>query len=520
HSEARSWSILSEDPYEEAAQQLFEQASHSPDYVPKDHVPVFVPKFEHPEDLVPAEDEKDRATVRAEIEVLRSERLAYEQEGIQTREALARSEAYCRALEARVAVLETHARCLEQIMARTRRGQTPPPTNPNNMTPEAVQAMIDQTLLRNSDGRDGSHSSHAENPRNMHTARPCYYVDFMKCHPLNFKGTEGTVGFIRWIEKMESVFNISGDNNIPAYTNRFQELALICTKFVSNMTEKVDKYIIGLPDNIYGNVKSLKPKMLDETIELANDLMDQKIRTYAERKSDSKRKADDISRNNQQPFKRQNVAKAYNLGSAEKKNYEGYAPKNTGNTNATNNRGGNGPNPRGNGCFECGNLGHFKRDCPKLNNKNGGNGNAQGWVYVVGNVERNRNAAGNPDSNVVTVFRRAESYIRRESRLTVISCSKVQEYRAKGCHVFLAQISTTKEDDKPETKQVKDVPIFQDFPEVFLENFPGLPPARLVEFQIDLIPGAAPVARAPYRLAPSEMKELSENCRTFPKKVS
>nr|GFC31840.1 reverse transcriptase domain-containing protein [Tanacetum cinerariifolium] len=67
------------------------------------------------------------------------------------------------------------------------------------------------------------------------------------------------------------------DNNIPAYTNRFQELALICTKFVSNETEKVDKYISGLPDNIYGNVKSSKPKTLDETIELANDLMDQKL---------------------------------------------------------------------------------------------------------------------------------------------------------------------------------------------------------------------------------------------------
>nr|GFD26390.1 reverse transcriptase domain-containing protein [Tanacetum cinerariifolium] len=93
---------------------------------------------------------------------------------------------------------------------------------------------------------------------------------------------------------------------------------------------------------------------------------------------------------------------------------------------------------------------------------------------------------------------------------TVISCSKVQEYKAKGCHVFLAQISATKEDDKPERKQVKDVPIVQDFPEVFPEDLLGLPPARPVEFQIDLIPGATPVARAPYRLAPSEMKELSE----------
>nr|GFC13752.1 putative reverse transcriptase domain-containing protein [Tanacetum cinerariifolium] len=49
----------------------------------------------------------------------------------------------------------------------------------------------------------------------------------------------------------------------------------------------------------------------------------------------------------------------------------------------------------------------------------------------------------------------------------------------------------------------------REFPDVFLEELPGLPPDRQVEFQIDLIPRAAPVARAPYRLAPSEMQELS-----------
>ncbi|GJR26606.1 putative reverse transcriptase domain-containing protein [Tanacetum coccineum] len=75
---------------------------------------------------------------------------------------------------------------------------------------------------------------------------------------------------------------------------------------------------------------------------------------------------------------------------------------------------------------------------------------------------------------------------------------------------LFGQISAKKEEDKSEGKQIKDVPIVRDFPEVFPEDLPGLPPARPVEFQIDLIPGAAPVARAPYRLAPSEMKELSE----------
>nr|GEX93297.1 hypothetical protein [Tanacetum cinerariifolium] len=73
-------------------------------------------------------------------------------------------------------------------------------------------------------------------------------------------------------------------NDVLAYTKRFQELTMICTKFVANETEKIDKYVSGLPDNIYGSVKASKPKTLDETIELANDLMDQKLRTYTERR--------------------------------------------------------------------------------------------------------------------------------------------------------------------------------------------------------------------------------------------
>nr|GEV26446.1 reverse transcriptase domain-containing protein [Tanacetum cinerariifolium] len=81
---------------------------------------------------------------------------------------------------------------------------------------------------------------------------------------------------------------------------------------------------------------------------------------------------------------------------------------------------------------------------------------------------------------------------------------------AKGCQTFMAQISAKKEEDKLEGKQLKDVPIVRDFPEVFPEDLPSLTPARPVEYHIDLISGTAPVARAPYRLAPSEMKELSE----------
>ncbi|GJT48063.1 hypothetical protein Tco_0974220 [Tanacetum coccineum] len=252
--------------------------------------------------------------------------------------------------------------------------------------------------------------------------------------------TEGTcklraLGEIKKLEIELWNLKVKG-NDVPAYTERFQELTLICTKFVANETEKVDKYISRLPDNIYGNVKSARPKTLDETIKLANDLMDQKLCTYAERQSDNKRKADDSSRNNhghqQQTFKRQNVAKVYNMGTGERKPYGGSLPKctkchlhhngpctqrchncnkighfardyrSTGNTNVSTTQKGNRAAPKGNGCFDYGAPGHFKRDYPKMKNKDGGNKNAQGWVYAVENAEKRGNASGNPDANVVT----------------------------------------------------------------------------------------------------------------------
>ncbi|GJS47236.1 putative reverse transcriptase domain-containing protein [Tanacetum coccineum] len=419
----------------------------------------------------------------------------------------------------------------------TRRGPNTPVnnTNPNNMTPESIQAMIDQALMRNSTNGDGSHSSHGDNRRNVQTARPCFYADFMKCQPLNFKGTEGVVGLTRWIEKMESVFNISGcaiENQVKFATCTLLGAALtwwngqirtlgpeayaMTWEFVANETEKVDKYISGLPDNIYGNVKQ----------------------------SDNKRKADDSSRNNhghqQQPFKRQNVAKVYNMGTSEKKSYEGSLPKCT-KCHLYHN------GPCTQRCHKCNKIGHFARDCrntedfPKAEDKDGGNGNAQGWVYAVGNAEKRGNAPGNPDANVVTAdgkligidtiirgctlnfldhpfnidlmpvelgsfdviigmdwLRRCHAVIvcdeklvqvpygnetltfcgnkssnGRESRLTVISFQKLK-ILSKGLPSLFGTVSAKKEEDKSEGKQIKDVPIVRDFPEVFPEDLPDL----------------------------------------------
>ncbi|GKC51211.1 putative reverse transcriptase domain-containing protein, partial [Tanacetum coccineum] len=113
-----------------------------------------------------------------------------------------------------------------------------------------------------------------------------------------------------------------------------------------------------------------------------------------------------------------------------------------------------------------------------------------------------------PWGNETLIVRGDGSDRGNETRLNIISCTKTQKYMLKGCPIFLAHVTTKETEDKSEKKRLEDVPIVRNFPEVFPEDLSGLPPTRQVEFQIDLIPGAAPVARAPYRLAPSEMKEF------------
>ncbi|GKF87170.1 putative reverse transcriptase domain-containing protein [Tanacetum coccineum] len=82
-----------------------------------------------------------------------------------------------------------------------------------------------------------------------------------------------------------------------------------------------------------------------------------------------------------------------------------------------------------------------------------------------------------------------------KSKLSIISCTKTQKYINRGCPIFLAQVTKKETEDKSEDKRLEDVSTVQDFPEVFPKDLSGLPPMRQVEFQIDLVPGVAPVAR-------------------------
>ncbi|KAJ9544920.1 hypothetical protein OSB04_024627 [Centaurea solstitialis] len=89
--------------------------------------------------------------------------------------------------------------------------------------------------------------------------------------------------------------------------------------------------------------------------------------------------------------------------------------------------------------------------------------------------------------------------------IKLVSFMKMRSHLRKECVAFMAHVV----DKKAEEKSIQDIPVVREFPEVFPEELPGLPPPRQVEFHIDLIPGAGPIAKSPYRLAPSEMQELS-----------
>nr|GEU84319.1 putative reverse transcriptase domain-containing protein [Tanacetum cinerariifolium] len=315
----------------------------------------------------------------------------------------------------------------------------------------------------------------------MPMARECTFQDFLKCKPHTFSGTEGVVGLTHWFEKMETVFNIKRDSE----------------------------------DGDWIMESDYERKRLDCL----------HLKGYAARSAENKRRMESNPMDNcgqQQPFKGQNtsgqnVARAYTARSNERKG----------------------------------------KDCPKLRSQNRGNqtgnktGNKTGGNEVTLKAYAIGGGGTNPDSNVVTDISYAveladervseTNIILRGCTLgllghpfnidlmpvelgsfdVIIGMDWLAKYHALivcdekvvripyGDEVYLAQVTSKKAEDKSEEKRLEDVPIVREFSEVFPKDLLGLPPTRQVKFQINLVPGAAPVARSPYRLTPAEMQELS-----------
>ncbi|GJU21556.1 reverse transcriptase domain-containing protein [Tanacetum coccineum] len=412
------------------------------------------------------------------------------------------------------------------------------------------------------------------------------------------------------VKKMEDKFyNLAvKGHDLKTYVKRFQELAVLCLTMLPNSKKLMEVFIGGLPRSIKGNVTASKPQTLEEAITITQRLMDQVTKhNSVQGTNDHKRKFDDrrtfnnknyqnnCNNNNnnsnndhqQQQNRRQETVRAYaatltkKIGPATRSNLK----------------------PVSVTCHACGEKGHYKNQCPKVNNS------AYGRAYLL----RDKNAHQDPnvvtgtfllnqhlarvlldsgadksfvsislssklnilpitldttydiemadgnlvgtntviqgctlillnqpfeidlmpiklrsfdivigmdwlskyhariicDEKVVHISIDGKTLIipgdRSKTRLSLISCIKTKRYISRGCQIFIAQVMEKNSDGK----RMEDIPVVREFPNVFPEDLPGLPPVCQVELQINLIPGARPVARAPYRLAPSEMQELS-----------
>ncbi|GJY86644.1 putative reverse transcriptase domain-containing protein [Tanacetum coccineum] len=215
------------------------------------------------------------------------------------------------------------------------------------MTQAAIRKLVADsvTAALEAQAANMANTDNTTRPREAPVARKCSYKEFMSCQPINFKGTEGAVGLIRWFERTELVFSRSNctedckvkfatgtlteealswwnsfaqpigieeaykitwvefkkllikkycprtevqkmedefyhltvkGNDLKAYVRRFQELATLCPTMVPDSEKMMEVFIGGLPRSIEGNVTASKPQTLEEAINIAQRLMDQK----------------------------------------------------------------------------------------------------------------------------------------------------------------------------------------------------------------------------------------------------
>ncbi|GJS76963.1 putative reverse transcriptase domain-containing protein [Tanacetum coccineum] len=283
---------------------------------------------------------------------------------------------------------------------------------------------------------------------------------------------------IEEVQRMEhELWNLKvKEFDITAYTKRFHELVQLCPEMVPSERKKIEAYIRGLTDNIKGTVIGSKPISLNEAVRMAHALMEQKSQARIER-----------------------------IAEGNKRKWESSQGGNNGN-NRNNNRDNTRHNQQNNQ-----RQGHMARDCKGKAIATGANTRptvtvfmtvggekgthkeliaerkrdpqgeeARGRAYVIRDAEKQQGP------NVVTDFKNKTLVIRRANRGATQtedkSCIKASKYIERGHQLFVAHVT----EKEPKEKRLEDVPVIRDFPEVFPDDLPGLPPPRQVEFKIEL----------------------------------
>nr|GEV65744.1 putative reverse transcriptase domain-containing protein [Tanacetum cinerariifolium] len=302
---------------------------------------------------------------------------------------------------------------------------------------------------------NGENGNHGVNYGDfMPMARECTFQDFLKFKPHTFSGTEGINSVLAWwnshkrtigvdaayamkwaglmklmtkvycprnkIQMIETeLWNLTvKGNNLNAYTQRFQELILLCTRMVPDEEDRVEIFIGGLPDNIQGNVIAVNPSRLQDAIRIANQLMDKKLQGYAARSAENKRRMETYTVGNNE---RKGYVGSFPYYNKCRLHHEGLCTIRCGNgkkighqtrdcrvTVTINTQGAAVENQQVIVCYECGRPGHFRKDYPKMRGQNHRNqtrnktGNKTGGNDVTAKAYAIGGGGTNPDSNVVT----------------------------------------------------------------------------------------------------------------------
>ncbi|GKA48398.1 putative reverse transcriptase domain-containing protein [Tanacetum coccineum] len=392
----------------------------------------------------------------------------------------------------------------------------------HRMIKESVDAAIATERARQVTARnDASGSGLVRGQDYAPAVRECTFVGFMKCNPAVFRGVEGAVELRRWFKKTESVFEISecaeGKKvKFAAGTLEGPTLTWWKTKVTTMGLETMNQ----MPWTEIKQLMTAEFCPIEEVQRMEHELWNLKVKETSSKPVDLNEKAcedfkggNSSGKGNQKDNSRQTLQNNQNCQLYIKCHKYGKVRHKARYCREKSVVAGANAQPIWT-CYDCGEQGHTRNRCLKKV-KQEEVGEVRGRAYAIKDAEPKVRMWLLHDvvivcgEKVVRIPYGNKTLIvegdKGRSRLKIISCIKARKYVEQGCHLFLAHVTKKKSKEK----RMEDMPIIRDFPEVFPEELPRLPPPRQVEFQIDLVPGAAPVARAPYRLAPFIMKELS-----------